>query len=76
MIDFELEPQVLKQTRMYHMAAQQMMRPIYALHHPARELSPEASAFVGLLADARCGVQERPASPGSRSPATSWGFGS
>jgi acyl-CoA dehydrogenase len=28
MIDFELEPRVLKQTRMYHMAAQQMMRPI------------------------------------------------
>ena len=28
MIDFELGPQVLKQTRMYQMAAQQMMRPI------------------------------------------------
>ena len=28
MIDFELEPQILKQTAMYHMAAAQMMRPI------------------------------------------------
>jgi acyl-CoA dehydrogenase len=28
MIDFELEPQVLNQTRMYQMAATQMMRPI------------------------------------------------
>ncbi len=28
MIDFELEPQILNQTRMYHMAAAQLMRPI------------------------------------------------
>ena len=28
MIDFELEPQILKQIAMYHMAAAQMMRPI------------------------------------------------
>jgi acyl-CoA dehydrogenase len=28
MIDFELEPQALKQTKMYHAAATQMMRPI------------------------------------------------
>jgi len=28
MIDFELEPQVLKQVEMYHMVAEQMMRPI------------------------------------------------
>lgn len=28
MIDFELEPQVLKQLEMYHMVAEQMMRPI------------------------------------------------
>ena len=28
MIDFELEPQVLNQVRMYHMVAEQMMRPI------------------------------------------------
>jgi DNA-binding transcriptional LysR family regulator len=28
---------------------EQMLRPIYALHHPARELSPEVSAFMALL---------------------------
>ncbi len=28
MIDFELEPQVLSQVKMYHMAAEQLMRPI------------------------------------------------
>jgi LysR family transcriptional regulator, low CO2-responsive transcriptional regulator len=55
---------------------EQMLRPIHALHYSARELSPEASALMGLLADAPRGVQKRPAFPGSRSSATSWGFGS
>jgi molybdate transport repressor ModE-like protein len=41
---------------------EQMLRPIYALHHPARHLSPEVSAFMGLLADARCAAPVRHAS--------------
>jgi molybdate transport repressor ModE-like protein len=55
---------------------QQMLRPIHALHQTARELSLEASAFMGLLADTRCVTEERDAALGSRSPATGWGLGS
>jgi molybdate transport repressor ModE-like protein len=38
-----------------------MLRPIYALHHPARHLSPEMSAFMGLLTEARRVAAERQA---------------
>ena len=53
---------------------EQMRRPIYALHQPARELGPEVSALMGLLTDARCAAAARRGPRGSKSPEATWGF--
>jgi molybdate transport repressor ModE-like protein len=38
---------------------EQMLRPIHALQYSAKELTPEASVFMALLADTAWGVEER-----------------
>jgi len=70
MIDFELEPQVLKQTGMYHMAAEQMMRPISREYDENEHGEPLQFWETMWTASQSLGpaVEGKPAKEGDKSP--------
>jgi len=69
MIDFELEPQTLKQNAMYHMAAAQLMRPISREYDENEHREPrEFWAAMWAAAQNLGGAADAPAKEGDRAP--------